>query len=127
MTNWRNSGLVRQIAQDYITVLAERDRLRAELANCQRDLAAGEKEGRAAIEAYRVEKTRRERLETLLERTHVHGILFRNAGVGFQFYEGGTHLRDDGREHLCVYNYYPTLQEAVEAEHERLDAAMREK
>lgn len=42
-----------KLAQDYISVLAERDRLRAELANCQRDLAAGVEQGKAAIEAYR--------------------------------------------------------------------------
>lgn len=50
----------------------------------------------------------------------LHDIMFRNAGVGCLFYEGGPGplaLHDNSwRDHLIVRKYYPTLDAAVEAE-----------
>lgn len=65
------------------------------------------------------------RITELKERQTVYNIMFRNAGVGILFYIGsgqpesyqkGWELRD-----LIVHQYYPSLKEAVEAEHARLD------
>jgi hypothetical protein len=76
-----------------------------------------------------------ERLDKLQERAHVHDICFRNAGVGILFYEGPDYYGDDKperpsdwRKHfLHVYKYYPTLREAIEAEHKRLDGVLEPK
>ena len=50
----------------------------------------------------------------------LHAILFRNAGVGLQFYEGPFDEEGqppaDWRRFLIVRRYYPTLIEAVNAE-----------
>ena len=53
----------------------------------------------------------------------LHQILFRNAGVGFQFYEPPDGYKIDIRDtsgnwkqYLVIYDYYPTLKEAISAE-----------
>lgn len=77
-----------------------------------------------------------ERIEELHQRG-LYNILFRNAGVGLLFYEPpagfeieymmgsgiGYHIKDEWRKYLVVRHYYPTLEEAVSAELERLEVA----
>ena len=60
------------------------------------------------------------KLQGIQERATVFAILWRNAGVGFQFYEGPEEHSDSWRDFLVVHHYYPTFEEAVEAEYERL-------
>ena len=64
----------------------------------------------------------------------LYQILFRNAGVGLQFYEppDGYDLKYDNsiliegvtdywRRYLIIRHYYPTLEEALTAELNRLE------
>lgn len=64
-------------------------------------------------------KTLLEKLDDLRD-AGLHDIMFRNAGVGCLFYEGGPgplSLRDDSwKQHLIVRKYYPTFEAAIEAE-----------
>jgi hypothetical protein len=58
----------------------------------------------------------------------IHAILFRNAGVGFQFYEPPQDdpvdkLPDNWRDYLVVRRYYPTLIKAVNAEYRQFQRA----
>ena len=72
-----------------------------------------------------------------LHQCGLYDILFRNAGVGFLFYEppdgfeiesedrliGGLNLpmpTDSWKKYLVVHRYYPTLDEAISAEMTRL-------
>lgn len=67
-----------------------------------------------------------------LREAGLHSIFFRNAGVGIQFYEPpdgfeievGLGVRDNKwRDYLIVRKYYPTLEEAVNAEVARVRGA----
>jgi hypothetical protein len=53
----------------------------------------------------------------------LYAILFRNAGVGFQWYEEARCKAGVGKDFntgLVVYHYYPTIEDAYAAEIERL-------
>lgn len=55
-----------------------------------------------------------------IERSKViYAILYRRAGVAFQFYEGDL-TEEDFTRNLTVKAYYPTFSEAVNAEWELL-------
>jgi hypothetical protein len=59
-----------------------------------------------------------EKLKAIRSMSVIYNICYRNAGVGFMFYEEPRSTRwEDG---LVVYAYYPTLEEAVDAEFLRL-------
>jgi hypothetical protein len=55
----------------------------------------------------------------------LYDILFRNAGVGLMFYLAPMGIpieefpNDSWKQHLYVHSYYPTFDEAVEAEYLR--------
>lgn len=63
-------------------------------------------------------------IEKLRERG-LHQILFRNAGVGFQFYEPPEgfeiEINRSWKKYLIIRQYYPTLEEALSAELARLE------
>lgn len=50
----------------------------------------------------------------------LYAILFRNAGVGFHWYEGPRQVGEEFNTGLVVYRYYPTIDDAYVAELERL-------
>lgn len=64
-----------------------------------------------------------DKLRAISELKCIYAILFRTAGVGFQFYTGTeeqcVHDRDWQR-YLKVEKYYPTFEDAVEAEFDQL-------
>lgn len=47
----------------------------------------------------------------------LYNLCFRNAGVGFQWCDGN---KDNWEKALYIMNYYPTIEEAIDAETERL-------
>lgn len=64
------------------------------------------------------------KLGAIEQAAHIYEICYRNAGVGFCFYEGPYdaegHIPRDWRQHLVTHNYYPTIHEAIAAEFQRL-------
>ena len=70
-----------------------------------------------------------EMLHEIERRAASYDIHYCRAGVGFIFYEGPAEHGpgDDWKQHLIVRDYYPTFEEAVEAEYQRLVAGTGEK
>jgi hypothetical protein len=68
-----------------------------------------------------------EKLAWIEQNSRIYAILYRNAGVGMQFYEGPEAALDGRdetwRQHLVIRSYYKDFQEAVDAEYRRLSAA----
>jgi len=67
------------------------------------------------------------KLHAIEETATIYEIAYRNAGVGFMFFEGavmdGTEAYRNTaawRQHLVVHSYYPTFEAAVDGEYERL-------
>ena len=68
-----------------------------------------------------------ETLAAIQEQANIFAILFRNAGVALQFYEGPEEQPENWRDHLVIHRYYPTLAEALTGEHEHLLAQAQKK
>ena len=78
----------------------------------------------------------KEMLEAIQERVVVYDIHFRNAGVGFAFFEPPAgyedrpfkrgEIDDSWKRYIVVNHYHPTLWEAIEAEYQRLVQVAKE-
>lgn len=59
-------------------------------------------------------------LHEIEEKKSIYNIHYCRSGVGFIFYEGPGEGDDNWNEHLTVDTYYPTFEEAVKGEWERM-------
>jgi hypothetical protein len=66
------------------------------------------------------EMTVLEMLREIEEKKCIYNIHYCKAGVGFIFYEGGAEFTENWRDELVVDRYYPTFEEAVKGEWERV-------
>lgn len=64
-----------------------------------------------------------EMLHEIEEKKCIYNIHYCNAGVGFNFYDGPSSIIEAGenwREYLSTDKYYPTFEEAVKGEWDRI-------
>lgn len=62
-----------------------------------------------------------QKLHAIEKEKIIYAILYRRAGVAFQFYMGSP-TAEDFHKDLTIWRYYPTFEEAVNAEYEMLTA-----
>lgn len=61
-----------------------------------------------------------DKLHAIEENKRVYSISYRNAGVGFLFFDSDFELTDKWRDNLTIERYYKTFEDAVNAEYKRL-------
>ncbi|KKN27890.1 hypothetical protein LCGC14_0859800 [marine sediment metagenome] len=65
-----------------------------------------------------------EMLHWIEEHSIIYNIHWCRAGVGIIFYEGlGAMEEENWRKSLAVHRYYPSFEECVKAEYQRLEVA----
>ena len=61
-----------------------------------------------------------EKLRAIEKSKVIYNICFRNAGVGFMFYDERLVKNNDFKTGLTLEHYYPTFTKAVREEYKRL-------